>query len=51
VRAVSQELLATPGVAAVDIDLASGRLVVTGPDLDDAAVRTAVDEAGYEVTP
>ena len=49
VRAVRHELLATPGVAAVDVDLASGRIVVTGPDLDDEAVRAAVDEAGYEV--
>jgi copper chaperone CopZ len=51
VRAVSQELLSTRGVSAVDVDLASGRVVVTGPDLDDAAVCAAVDEAGYEVTP
>ena len=51
VRAISQELLATPGVAAVDVDLASGRVLVSGSDLDDEAVRAAVDEAGYEVTP
>ena len=51
VRAISRELLATPGVAAVDVDLASGRVLVSGPDFDDEAVRAAVDEAGYEVTP
>jgi copper chaperone CopZ len=49
VRAVTLELLATPGVAAVDVDLALGRVVVTGTALDDDAVRAAVDEAGYEV--
>ena len=48
-RAVTQELLATPGVAGVDVDLASGRVLVTGTGLDDDAVRDAVDEAGYEV--
>ena len=51
VHAVRHELLGTPGVAAVDVDLASGRVVVTGPDLDDDAVRAAIDEAGYEVKP
>ena len=48
-RAVTQELLATPGVAGVHVDLASGRVLVTGTGLDDDAVRDAVDEAGYEV--
>ena len=33
----------------VDVDLVSGRLVVTGDDVDDVAVRSAVEEAGYEV--
>jgi copper chaperone CopZ len=51
VRAVTDELLAAPGVAAVDVDLASGRVVVTGLAVDDDAVRAAVDEAGYEVAP
>ena len=48
-RAVTHELLATPGVADVDVDLASGRVLVTGTGLDDDVVRDAVDEAGYEV--
>ena len=37
-----------PGVTAVEIDLAGGRLTVQG-DADDAAVRAAVAEAGYQV--
>lgn len=37
------------GVTAVDVDLATGRLVVTGEAAPDA-VRAAVAEAGYEVT-
>lgn len=49
VRAVTDELLATPGVVAVDVDLDSGRVVVTGTAVEDDAVRAAVDEAGYEV--
>jgi len=46
---VTEEVSEVPGVAAVDVDLASGRLTVTGEDVDEAAVRAAVDEAGYEV--
>ena len=51
VNAVTEEVTAVPGVTAVDVDLASGRLTVTSDaPVDDAAVRAAVDEAGYEVT-
>jgi copper chaperone CopZ len=35
----------------VDVDLASGQVLVLGDEpLDDDAVRTAVEEAGYEVS-
>jgi copper chaperone CopZ len=37
------------GVAAVEVDLASGRLSVSGAGVDPHAVRAAVAEAGYEV--
>lgn len=48
VASVTEEVSAIPGVTAVDVDLASGRLEVTSDaTLDDAAVRDAVDEAGY----
>ena len=49
VLSVSEEVSAVVGVSAVDVDLASGRLTVTGSDVADAAVRAAVADAGYEV--
>jgi len=50
-RSVTTELSDLPGVSKVDIDLASGQvLVVSDGPLDDAAVRGAVEEAGYEVS-
>jgi copper chaperone CopZ len=50
VGAVSAEVSEVPGVSKVRVDLASGAVRITsdGP-LDDAAVRAAVAEAGYEV--
>ncbi len=47
--AVVEEVGGLAGVAAVEVDLASGRLTVHGEDIDDAAVAAAVVEAGYEV--
>ncbi len=49
VASVREEVSEIPGVEAVEVDLASGRLAVTGASLDDEAVRAAVAEAGYEV--
>jgi copper chaperone CopZ len=50
VRAVTEELSQLPGVAAVQVDLASGRVEVSsGTALDDGAVRAAVEEAGYQL--
>ena len=50
VQSVTTELSALPGVADVQVDLASGGVTVTSEaPLDDAAVREAVDEAGYEL--
>jgi copper chaperone CopZ len=40
-----------PGVEAVDVHLASGALVVRGGELDDEAVRSAVEAAGYSLAP
>jgi copper chaperone len=51
VASVREEVSELPGVAAAEVDLASGRLVVTGATIDDGAVRAAVAEAGYEVAP
>ncbi len=51
VQAVTKEVGQVPGVVRVDVDLASGNVDVTSEgDLDTAAVRAAVEEAGYEVT-
>jgi copper chaperone CopZ len=50
VQAVTGELSALPGVADVQVDLASGAVTVTSEEpLADEAVRAAVDEAGYEL--
>lgn len=46
--AVSKEISALPGVDSVAVDLDSKRVEVIGSDLDDAAIRAAIDEAGYE---
>ena len=48
VASVTEEVSEVTGVESVDVDLASGRMVVNGA-ADDGAVRAAVAEAGYEV--
>lgn len=48
VVSVREEVSEVPGVIAVDVDLATGRLTVTGDTVDDGAVRAAVAAAGYE---
>jgi copper chaperone CopZ len=49
--AVSEELSRVAGVSDVKAVAASGEVTVTSSgELDDAAVRDAVDEAGYELT-
>ena len=49
VLSVREEVTEIGGVTAVDVELASGRLTVTGRQVSDASVRAAVAEAGYEV--
>ena len=51
VVSVREEVSEVRGVSAVDVDLASGRMTVSGQDINDDAVREAVAEAGYEVAP
>jgi copper chaperone CopZ len=46
---VRDEVAELPGVREVDVDLASGRLIVSGAVVDDEVVRAAVAEAGYTV--
>jgi copper chaperone CopZ len=51
VASVREEVTKVDGVTAVDVELATGTVIVQseGP-VDRAAVVAAVDEAGYEVT-
>jgi copper chaperone CopZ len=47
--AITAEVEKLAGVASVDVDLDAKRVSVAGDRLDDAAIRAAIDEAGYEV--
>jgi copper chaperone CopZ len=47
--AIVEEVEQLDGISAVDVDLDAKRVTVSGSALDDAAVRAAIDEAGYEV--
>ncbi len=47
-HAVSSEVSRVAGVASVDVDLESKAVTVRGSDLDDVALRSAIEEAGYE---
>jgi copper chaperone len=49
VMSVTEEVSEIPGVTAVDIDLATGRMTVQGEGYGEEAVKAAVAEAGYEV--
>lgn len=48
VASVTEEVQEIPGVEAVDVVLETGAVTVTSAEpLDDAAVKAAVEEAGY----
>ena len=50
VKAVTEEMSKLEGVAAVDVDLASGRVrVESDRELAASVIAEAIDEAGYEV--
>ena len=49
--AISGEVRRLAGVRAVEVDLESKLVRVSGERLDDAAVRAAIDEAGYDAVP
>lgn len=52
VASVTEEVTAVPGVTAVDVDLATGGLTVTSDaPVDDASIKAAVEEAGYQLAP
>ena len=46
--AVTDELRSVDGVRDVVVDLDTKRVTVSGADLDDASLRAAIDEAGYD---
>ena len=47
--AITGELERVTGVAEVAVDLDAKRVKIAGERLDDAALRAAIDEAGYDV--
>lgn len=47
---VREEVGSIPGVSAVDVDLASGKVTIDSERLvDDGAIKSAVEEAGYQL--
>jgi len=47
---VREEVGGIPGVTAVDVDLASGRVTIDSEQqVDSEAIKGAVEEAGYEL--
>jgi copper chaperone CopZ len=46
---VKGALESVPGVTSAEVSLGKNNAVVEGSSLDEAALRTAVEEAGYEV--
>ncbi|MFF1903414.1 heavy-metal-associated domain-containing protein [Kitasatospora sp. NPDC058218] len=50
-QAVGKAVSALPGVGAVTVDVEAGLVTVAAePELDDEALRVAIDEAGYALT-
>ena len=47
-QAVSNELLSVAGVQSVGVDLETKLVTVCGGELDDAELRAAIEEAGYD---
>ena len=45
--AITGEVERLAGVASVEVDLIGRRVTVIGEQLDDAAIRAAIEEAGY----
>lgn len=49
--AVTREVTQVVGISSVEVDIDTERVRVNGADVDDAAVRAAIDEAGYDAVP
>lgn len=50
VAAVTEALQAAPGVTSVAVSLENNNAVVEGANLDDAALKAAVEDTGFDVT-
>jgi copper chaperone len=48
---ISDAVQRVPGVSRAQVDLDRGTVTVRGAGADDAAVRAAIDQAGYQVRP
>jgi copper chaperone len=51
VNAITTEVKLLTGITDVAIDLETKIVLVTGSELNDAAIREAISEAGFEATP
>ncbi len=51
VNAITSEVKLLSGVNEVAIDLETKIVLVSGTELNDAAIREAISEAGFEATP
>lgn len=49
VAAVNEALQAVPGVTSVSVSLENNNVVVEGASLDDAALKAAVEDTGFDV--
>ena len=49
VNAITSEVEQVPGVTGINIDLEAKTVTVEADGVDDAALRAAIDEAGYAV--
>ena len=47
VMTITEAISDVPGVTGVQVDLATGKTVVTGDAVDEAAIREAIALAGY----
>lgn len=50
VAAVREKIESIPGVTSVEVSLVPGRAVVSGSNLDKAALRLAIDDLGYSAS-
>lgn len=49
VQSVRSNLLQCPGVTAVDVDLPTGEVKISGNDLDEQAIHSIIQELGYKI--